>query len=331
MTSQPNVPPLSRGHMRNRATPSQPLVEVQFYRPSPSVALAILLFPVVVTLVGAIVFLNTTGAIPIWLPFLMIALWILCLPAFWLVMQSARTTTHDFATGRPLRPWTALSWDTIERVEQSGFSIRATASDGRHITFTPFLLRDGARLRREFLLRLPQHILTGTLTQEANKLITSDIQTRPGGGLSGTLHVRPRLYWRNLFAGIGGILLIAGIGVIFFLGGTLGAVIGAGCIIIGLGSLALFAWLLQEVRVSEKGLSRTTLLHRHATILAWEDMELIEHSSREYILRLRGSQRFICAGPALLPAAERDLMRAYIHEYGIEQGVPIVRRAWIIV
>src|SRR5579871_5874295 len=176
MTVQSNVPPLSRGHMRNRATPSQPLVEVEFYRPSPLVALTILLFPVVVTF---------TGAIPIWLPFLMIALWILCLPVFWLVMQSARTTTHDFATGRPLRPWTTLSWETIERVEQSGLSIRATASDGRHITFTPFLLRDGARLRREFLFRLPQHVLTGSLAQEANKIFTMDIQTKPDGGISG--------------------------------------------------------------------------------------------------------------------------------------------------
>jgi hypothetical protein len=289
------------------------------------------LFPVVVTLIGAIVFLNITGAIPIWLPFLMIALWILCLPVFWLVMQSARTTTHDFATGRPLRPWTTLSWETIERVEQSGLSIRATASDGRHITFTPFLLRDGARLRREFLFRLPQHVLTGSLAQEANKIFTMDIQTKPDGGISGTLRARPRLFWRNLFAGIGSLLLIAGVGIIVLAGSIAGTLIGAGCIVMGGVALALFFWLLQEVQVSEKGLGRKMFLSRQADIQAWEDMDMIEHSSREYMLRPRGKQRFFCAGPALLPAAERDLMRAYLHQCSDEHGVPIVRRAWIIV
>ena len=92
-----------------------------------------------------------------------------------------------------------------------------------------------------------------------------------------------------------------------------------------------FVWLSQEILINEHGISCTIPLRNQTFMLEWNEIELIEHSSHEYVLRLRGPQRFICVGPSFLPSAERDLMRAYIHEYGISRGIPTVRRTWILV
>ncbi len=329
MTPYQNSRPVSRTSARHRASLSQPLLEVQLYRPSPFVALTIVTFPVVVTVLAAIVFLSSTGVIPHWLPFL-ILLWIPCLPALWLAMQSARTTSLSFAAGRPWRPWIELPWDSIERVEQSGLTIRAIASDGRHLTFVPFLLRDGARLRREFLLRLPPHVLSGTLGQEAKRLLLLGIQTTPEGRLSGTLRARPRSLWRNLAFILGLTLIAAGIASLWYFGPFPGVLAALGGLLLGAICLVIFGWLLQEIAINENGISRIMPLKRPPITLEWASIELIEHSSREYVLRLRGPVRFICAGPSLLPEAERDLMRAYIHEYCISKGIPTVRRTWIL-
>jgi hypothetical protein len=47
------------------------------------------------------------------------------------------------------------------------------------------------------------------------------------------------------------------------------------------------------------------------------------------MLRLRGSQRITCIGPALLSPAERDLMRAFLYEYCVYREVPVIRRRWL--
>jgi hypothetical protein len=326
MTPQQNSQPLNR----YRAAVSKPLLEVQLYRPSSFLALLIVLLPVAATLIGAVICLSTIGTIPTWLPFL-ILLWLPFLPLLWFIMQSARTSSMSFAAGRLWRPWIELPWDSIERVEQSGPIIQATASDGRHITFFPFLLRDGNRLRREFLLRLSPHVLAGTLGQEAKKLLVPDIQTTPGGELLGTLRAHPRRLWRSLTFILGGVLVVAGVLAIVFLQPFPGILIGACSILLGLICGLAFIWLSQEILINEHGISRTSPLRNQTAMLEWGDIELIEHSSHEYVLRLRGPQRFICVGPSLLPSAERDLMRAYIHEYGISRGVPTVRRTWILV
>jgi hypothetical protein len=305
-------------------------MEVQLYRPSPFVALAILLLPVVVTLVAAIALLSTIGTIPSWLPFL-ILLWIPCLPVLWLVMQSAQTSTLSFAAGRAFRPWVELPWDSIERVEQSGLIIRATASDGRKLTIIPLLLRDGARLRREFLLRLPPHVLSGALGQQAKKLIVPDIQITPEGKLSGTLRAHPRRLWRTLAFILGWVLIAAGFLSLWLFGLIPGVFLAIGGLLLGSVCLLAFVWLLQEVLINENGISRAIPLMHQSSTLEWSKIELIEHSSHQYVLRLRGPARFICVGPSLLPTAERDLMRAYIHEYGISRGIPTVRRTWILV
>jgi hypothetical protein len=173
-------------------------------------------------------------------------------------------------------------------------------------------------------------VLTGTLGQEAKRLLVSDIHTTPAGELLGTLHAHPKPLWRNLAFGLGGVLVGAGVLSIVFLGVFPGIVLGPCGILLGLVCFAVFTWLLQEILINERGISRRIPLRRQTAVLDWGDIDLIEHSSHEYVLRLRGSQRFICAGPSLLPTAERDLMRAYIHEYAIGRGIPTVRRRWIL-
>ncbi|PWT71268.1 MAG: hypothetical protein C5B60_11120 [Chloroflexi bacterium] len=304
-------------------------MEAQLYRPSPFVAISILLLPVIVTLVAAILFLSTFGGIPLWLPFL-ILLWIPCLPVLWLAMQSAQTSTLTLAAGRPWRPWVELPWDSIERVEQLGFIIQATASDGRKLTIMPVLLRDGARLRREFLLRLPPQVLSGSLGQQAKKLFP-DIQASPEGRLTGTLRAHPKRLWRTLAFILGCTLIAAGFLSLWLFGLILGIFLALGGLILGSICLLAFVWLLQEILINENEISRTIPFRRRSSTLEWSEIELIEHSSHEYVLRLRGPVRIICVGPSLLPTAERDLMRAYIHEYGISRGIPTVRRTWILV
>jgi hypothetical protein len=165
--------------------------------------------------------------------------------------------------------------------------------------------------------------------QEAKRLLVSDIRTTPEGELLGTLHAHPKRLWRNLAFGLGVVLLGAGVLSIVFLGLFPGGVLGACSILLGLVCMATFVWLLQEILINEHGISRRIPLRNQTAMQEWGDIDLIEHSSHEYVLRLRGAQRFICAGPSLLPTAERDLMRAYIHEYAISKGIPTVRRRWI--
>src|SRR5262249_36428856 len=196
---QPSSSPLLRG----RGVASSPIAEVEMYRPGPHLALGILLLPVVVALGGAALYLNLDGGtIPFWLP-LVFLLWVPLLPLLWLTLQTVRTSAMDITSGRPWRPWVAIPWENIERAERIGLRLRLTGSRGEQMTFIPLLLRDGKRLERQMFLRLPAHVLTGTLSQEAQKLHATGIRSTPRGGYAGTLTTRARARWRWLPAGIG--------------------------------------------------------------------------------------------------------------------------------
>src|SRR5262249_52627132 len=137
--------------------------QVEVYRPGPYLALGILLLPVVVALGGAALYLTKDGTIPFWLP-LIFVVWAPLLPLLWLSMQAVRTSAADIAAGRPWRRWVTISWENIERAERLGLRLRLTGSRGEQVTFVPLLLRDGKRLQRQLFLRLPAHVLIGTLS-----------------------------------------------------------------------------------------------------------------------------------------------------------------------
>ncbi|HEU5441198.1 MAG TPA: hypothetical protein VFU88_18075, partial [Ktedonobacterales bacterium] len=67
---------------------------------------------------------------------------------------------------------------------------------------------------------------------------------------------------------------------------------------------------------------------RHA--MRWQGIELIERSPHERVLRFRSERRLLCPGPGLLSTADRNTMRALIHEYCLARGVTVVERRWLI-
>ncbi|HKV84010.1 MAG TPA: hypothetical protein VJN88_05605 [Ktedonobacterales bacterium] len=323
--SRPTARPASRG----LAVASTPLSEVELYRPGPSFALTILLIPVIVTLVAAAITLNGDQGIPLWLPFVLL-LWIPCLPVIWLGMLSVRTDTTGIAAGRPWTRWREMPWDMIDRVEKRGPLLTVRGSVGGRLIFAPALLRDGSRLRRRLLLRLPAHVLSNALGEDAQEILTMSVYTMPEGGLAGLLRARSRVAYRLAVAAL--TLVLAAVGVVALLGapGAIGLSLAVICWLGALAGACLIAWLLQEVRVNDAGIIVFHPLTRRTREVKWTQIELIEHSSREAVLRLRGEQRVVCLGPGILPRAQRDLLRAFLHEYGLNRDVPIVKRPRVL-
>lgn len=308
---------------------STPLADLKIYRPGQFFALVIVLMPVLVALVGTAISLDVNGSVPVWLP-LVVFLWLPLLPAVWFVMQSVRTSPYGIAAGRPWRTWQEIPWALIERVEQSGMVIRVYGSNGQRLVLIPALLREGDRLKRQLLLRLPSHVLAGRLAQQAQLLLVNGIYTMPEGGLSGTLHARAQMRWRVGLVILGVALL--GCAAVAAMRLPLVAAIPLIVVCVAGGGACLFAcgWLAQSVFVNAEGITAQWSLTRKSREMTWDQVQLIEHSSRQALLRLRGGSRMICVGPALLPAAQRDLMRAFLHEYCVNRGVPIVRRTWLV-
>lgn len=323
----PNVS--SRPLTTGRASSSTPLMDIEVYRPSPFLALGILIAPVVVALAGAVISLNLIGEIPVWLPFVLLA-WLPGLPIVWLTMQNVRTSSEEVAAGRPWQTWNSIPWSLVERVEQRGVAIRIIGSNGQRLTVVPVLLRDGGRLKRRLLLRLPLHVLVGVLAREAQRLLAGGMFPMSESGLSGTLRAQPQRIWRIIPAA--GVVVALGGGALALLTLPLGPSIPLAifALVIAGAAIRIGAWTAQEVLMNEKGISVIWQLTRRSREMPWAQVELIERSPREILLRLRGTQRLLCAGPALMPAAQRDLMRAFLHEYCVNRDVPIVRRGWML-
>lgn len=319
----------SRPLVATASMTSTPLTDVEVYRPGPYFALVILLIPVLVALIGTVVSLNAQGTIPVWLPFV-VFLWLPLLPAIWFVMQSVRTNPYGIAAGRPWRTWQEIPWQLVERVERVGILIRITSSDGQTLVLIPLLLREGQRLKRQLLLRLPSHVLVGELAQESRLLLVNGIYTMPEGGLSGTLQARPQARWPVALTVAALALIACAILAVVKLPLIAAIPLTTVCALAAAASIFGLGWLAQQVFVNESGISARWSFARTTREMTWEHVELIEHSSRQALLRVRGGNRIVCIGPALLPDAQRDLMRAFLHEYCVNRGVPIVRRRWLV-
>lgn len=316
--------PLNRG----LAITSTPLLDIQMFRPGSALALSILLLPALVALAGAIIFVLMDGRIPDWLPFLAL-LWIPCAPIFWLAMQSVRTNTIGVAAGRPWSSWVEIPWTLIERVDQFGPLITITGSNARRMTFAPMLLHDGSRLKRSLLLRLPSQVLIGKLSRDQQRVLRTGF-FMPDAGLSGTLHTRPHRRWRMLFGGIALVLVGLAVLVAMLLPLAFSVPLVLFCVVGVLATCGVVGWLFQELLVNEKGMSLSSPITRKSYNMSWSEVEIIEHSPYQYVLRLRGTRRMFCAGPPLLPAGDRDIMQAFLREYCLNRGVPFVPRSWFM-
>jgi hypothetical protein len=305
-------------------------MDVTIYRPGPLLALSTLMTPVLVALAGALVALNTTGAIPVWLPFILL-LWVPLTPVLWLTLKSVRLGVHSIGVARPWERWRELDWSEIALAEGYLGGIRVVSTTGMAITFMPRLLRSGARLERALLLRLPSHALTGTLRRRAQRLIVGDIYPTPTGGLAGLLRARPLRRWRigvSLLAAAGMAGLVASVRQLPGVGGIAAAALAA---IITDVSLVALIWLSQSVSVSEHSVEVALPFRARVHSIRWQEVELVEVTGNERLLRLRGDdRRLFCPGPGLLSVADRNAMRAFLHEYCLARNVPVVHRRWML-
>ncbi|HEY7832198.1 MAG TPA: hypothetical protein VIG30_01420 [Ktedonobacterales bacterium] len=303
-------------------------VAVHLYGPGIALSAALMLTPALVALGAVGLALRLAQHVPLALPFALLLL----LPttaSAWLAIVSVRTSPGGIGASQPLRPWRDLPWALIAHADRRGPRVTLVASDGRRIRFFPLLLRDGARLYRELLLRLPEHVLNGRMASEAVVLLAEHVLPTAEGGLTGSLHARPRTRWRAaalivaVGAIIGGTAAVGLVALPYSLG--IGVVAGAALA----GSLLAYRWCAQTLVASDAGLSVTYPLQSKPEHMAWSEVRLLEHSPGERILRLRGDRRLVCAGPALLRPAERDLLRAFLHAYCLDRGVPVARRHWL--
>jgi hypothetical protein len=317
---------LRPGRETQRLTVARALSEVHVYRPGPALAAAIALAPGILAAAG--VSLAMARKIPDFVPVLLL-LWVPVLPFTWLAMVSVRTSATGIAAARPWRQWDELPWELIERAERHGLRYVLMASDGRRIGFAPAILREGGRLRRAILVRLPPQVLDEGLRLAARDLLGGAPAPRPEGVLAGEVRARPRRAWRMGAIGgtVGGGLIAAGGALV------VSAAFGMATIAVGLLILAAAAgslsWLSQEVVLTGHGIAITHALHGGTQALSWDEVQLVEHTRGERVLRLRGDRRLRCAGPRLLGPVERDAMRAFLHVYCLDRGVPIVERRWL--
>jgi hypothetical protein len=316
--------------LRERQPVSAPFLESTTYRPGSLLAISIVLTPVLLALAGAAIALNTAGTVPIWLPILPL-LWMLLLPALWLSLKSVRMSVVSLAVGRPWQHWREIPWDEIEHAERRWLTIRISSLSGETLSFMPGLLRDGGRLERRLLLKMPPHVMTGTLRQKTQQLTVGDIYTMPSGGLTGMLRTRPRRVWRVSVALLTSIGLAGLIGASHSLAqlGILGLSVALAGGLLAIVGLLASIWLAQRVVVTEQGIEVTRLFGAsHA--MRWHEIGLIERSPHERVLRFRGERRLRCPGPGLLSTADRNTMRALIHEYCLARGVTVVERRWLV-
>lgn len=312
-----------------RLVAARGLAEMHIYRPGPLLAVLMLPVPGVLAIAGSAVALAVGRAIPVLLPLLLLS-WLGILPLTWTAMASVRTSATGIAVAGPWRAWNELPWALIERAEQRRLRLVLAASDGRRVTFAPLLLRDGARLRRELLVRLPTQVLDTRLRAAARNLLGEPLLLGPEGGLTVALHAHPRPAWR--WAALLTVLVgaAAGIGGALALPTPLATMsAGAGLIVLSVGGSALW-WLAHVVSMSDAGVRVTRARGGAIHEIGWDAIQLIEHTPRERVVRLRGEQHLTCAGPRLMRPADRELMQAYLQTYCIQRGVPVIERRWLI-
>jgi hypothetical protein len=307
---------------------SSPMVDVNIYRPGSFLALAMLLVPLVVALAGATSYMLLGEHIPVWIPLLLL-LWIPCIGGLWLLMKSVRTTPVSIAVGRPWQRWQEVFYADIGRMEQRGLSLCILTLDGARMSFTPFLLRDGIRLEVGLLLRLPPHVIVGKLRRRAQELITGGIHAGPQGALAGTMRIRARVRW-TLVTLLLALASIAGaVAAILLLSLALAIPLAVVLFALGLCFLAIFAWMLREIEVSEEGVTVVGFANRRSQQLAWSDVVWLEEFPGQLSIRLRGPRRLRLAGPRLLKRSQADILEAFLFEYVIERGVLRVPRRWL--
>lgn len=304
--------------------PTSLLFSADIYRPSGAIALALLIGPTVCAAVGAIV-ASSAGSIPLWLPLALLA-WLPILALAWALLKSVRVTPETLACGRPLGVWRSLPFTEIERVEQRGPRMVVSSRTGARLSFTPFLLRQGANLRRRLLLQLPLHALAGDLRAEAIALEGDAMPVVSENGLMSALTVRVARRWSALAFAVA-LAAAAGAAMAFWLlAPPLSLALGAALLALALALTFLGVWVAQELFISESGIFVHYRLLRRDRDIFWSQARLLEYTPGELALRFRGDHDVICVGPGLFTRADARRLREYIQRYCEAKITPLLAR-----
>lgn len=329
MTSDSSADSPRQARVTRNLSVSRGLDEVQYYRPGSLVATALVGAPALVGLAAAALTYALADQILVVVPLLLCG-WLVTLPVSWQYLVTVRTTSGAIGVKRPRRAWVALAWDEVERATRRGPILTLQGPNATRVRFAPIALRDGARLYRLVLMRLPAMSLDARLREDARALLGEQAIPRPDGGLTGLVSARPRARWRFIAAGLG-LTSAVSLALAAVLPpkpvGLPIAVLAAG--VVGISARA-YIWLLRRVTVTDRGIAVMPALARRSREIAWSEIQLVEHTPGERLIRLRGETRLLCPGPNLLPAASRDGMRAFLHAYCVSQGVPVAQRPWLI-
>jgi hypothetical protein len=313
-------------HMQSvRATSSMPLIEATVYRPGAPLATVITLAPIL-TAIGLSVAHFTAGVlIPQWAP-LALAGWIALTPVVWLLLTTVRVTASGIATGRIWTKWNEVPWSDISRVDWRGGRIRIVGANGAALSFAPRLLHNNRELRQYLTMRVGPRVIVTPLVNPFEADLERPVIVRPVGVTATELRARPALGLR--LSALAVVALMAGVGAVVFLqlSAPWNVVALAICALVVLIALLALAWLAQVVRLTEEGISIRGMPFGTGRLLPWRDVEFVEASPNERILRLRSARKFRFPGPGLFAQPARDTYRWLLYVYCIDRGVPAMRR-----
>jgi hypothetical protein len=302
-----------------------PLVDATVYRPGAPVACGIVLAPILAA-IGLTVARFVGGvAIPVWAA-VALAGWIVLAPVFWLLMTTVRVTALGIATGRIWTEWKEILWGEITRVEWRGGRIRVQGENGVALSFAPRLLHDNRELRQYLTIRVAPRVLVTPLVKHAEGDQEGPAIMRPTGVTATQLRVRPALSLRLVALAVFALAAGGGAGPFLELSAPWSYVAVALCTLVALGALLGLAWLSQTVSLTEEGISVRSVPFRSGRLLPWHEVEFVEASPNERVLRLRGAHKLRCPGPGLFSQPAANTYRWLMHTYCLDRGVPAMRR-----
>jgi hypothetical protein len=310
---------------------STPLPGATVYRPGGALAFTLALTPALGACGAAAVFLMMRSAIPLWLPGALVG-WALLTPLFWLALKTVRVSPYGVASGRPWQVWREIPWGGIAQVERRGLRLRVTSRDGVRVSFNPGLLYAGAELRRYLLTRVSPELLDDALSDEARRMAMAESGPAYPGPLPSILRARPRLRSRLLCA-LATLAALCAVPVAALeLPLTLGLPLAAAALALGFGGMLGFAWLSQQVTLSETGISVIAFPSGRARRMQWSQVVLLEYTRHGRVIRLTGQgqeERVRCPGPSVMRPLDAAVYRAFLKRQLRDRPVMEARRFWL--
>jgi hypothetical protein len=301
-----------------------PLIDATVYRPGAPVAYALVLIPILAAIgLGVARFVNGV-AIPVWAA-LPIAGWIVLTPVFWFLLKTVRVTAFGIATGRIWTEWKEITWGDISQVEWRGGRIRVHGANTVAISFAPRMLHNNRELRQYLSNRVSPRLMVKPLVKPTEGDQEGPAIMRPNGISATQMRARPSFSLRLEALGI--FALAVGVGAVGLieLSAPWSYLTIALCAVVALLALGALAWLSQTVSLTESGISVKGFPFGSGKLLPWSEVEVVEVSSNERVLRLRGAQKLRSPGPGLFAQPSANIYRWLMHTYCVERGVPAMR------